>query len=114
MAKLKIDYNKIQEILLNKESARLNCIYMLMDFKPYRKSIFLQILGKGNKFNKVWQDLEYKDKMLWIQDNMFHKWSTEEFVEHILQAIVMFENNDIIVKSIILALEVDLMEIKNV
>jgi hypothetical protein len=115
MEKIKLNYEKIRKILEDKESARLNCTYILMDFKPYRKSIFLQILGKRNFFEKNWKNLNFKEKMLWIEQNMFTKWDKYEFTDHIIKAMVMFEKSEFIKKSFVMALEVNLKEeIQNV
>lgn len=113
--KLKIDYKYVRNILENNTQAIINCEYILMDIKPYRRSIFLQIYGKKNDKEKIWRNKQAHDKLLWIETVLLNKFEKEEFVEHILKAISMFRDKQKVVKSFLLALEYDLQEeIKNV
>jgi len=110
--KYKIDYKYIQNILENKQSAIINCEYILMDIKPYRRNIFLQIYGKKNQFEKVWRNKSPEEKLEWIQTELMKKFDKDEFVEHILKAISMFSTSEKMVKTFYLALEVDFNEVK--
>jgi len=105
-----LNLKEFEEILKQKESSRINCIYILMDIKPYRKSIFLQILGRGNKFDKVWKKMHFQEKISWIKEYILSKWSKEEIIEHILSAINMFKRSEAMTETFKMALEYDLKE----
>lgn len=110
--KLDVDYETIKYILEVRETAIINCEYILLDIKPYRRSIFLQIYGKKNGFEKIWKKYTPEQKMEWISNVLLDKYPKEEFVEHILKAINMFSSREDIVNTFYLALEVDLKEVK--
>lgn len=108
--KLEVDYEYIENILRVKDTAIINCEYILMDIKPYRRSIFLQIYGKKNEFQKTWKILDFKQKMNWIETVLLPKYEKDEFIEHLLKAISMFSRREDVLKSFYMALEVDLKE----
>jgi hypothetical protein len=108
-----IDFDKIEIILREKESAIINCEYILMDIKPYRRNIFLQIYGKNNSFESEWKNFDYSFKLEWIKHKLLTRFTKDEFVEHIKKAILMFSSNEMVVKTFIMALEVDFEVVKN-
>lgn len=108
--KIDLDFEKVKNILELHDFTIRNIEFILLDLKPYRKNIFLQIYGKGNKFNKEWVKYDYKQKYQWIKDVLMTKFSKEEFIDHILKAIAMFNNNKNIMEAIVIALNVNLEE----
>lgn len=99
------NYEEIQEKLERSEETRLHLVMLLMELKPYRRSIFTQILDSKHIINKQWGKMAYEDKMVWIKENMFTKWSKPEFVDHLITAIKTLSFNKRINQSFETVLE---------
>lgn len=89
----KLNYDEVRNKLNESEDARVNMVLMLMELKPYRRSIFNQIHDSKHIIHKEWNKMSYEDKLVWIKKEMFKKWSPIEFVEHLINAIKTFRLN---------------------
>lgn len=87
---------KDEEIRYNLENelSRLNAISLLMEIKPYRRSILNQIYNSKHIYHKKWNKLSFEEKQIWIKENMFEKWTKDEFIDHIINAIKLLCINE--------------------
>ena len=81
------NFDEIRKNIESNENMRVQMILLLMEIKPYRRSIFTQIHNSKHEIHKLWGKMEFEEKIEWIKLNMFTKWSKTEFVEHIITSI---------------------------
>ena len=105
LIKKKRDYEEIRAKLEVSEETRLHIVLLLMELKPYRRSIFTQVFDTKHIIHKEWVNMSYESKIIWIKQYMFTKWSKPEFIDHIITSIKTLSFNSRINQSFEMVLE---------
>lgn len=71
-------------------TCRLNITLILLETPFYRKIIFNEILEKESlkEANKEWKKASFDEKLLWVKNLMYIKFSEQDIITHLTKAVI--------------------------